>query len=75
MAARFADTFYWIALTDLNDSAHQRALAIASDGANSALVTTDDVLVAKREAATGITLRQKGKKVRGSPRHDSVNCK
>jgi len=27
MTALFADTFYWIALADFNDSAHQRALA------------------------------------------------
>jgi predicted nucleic acid-binding protein len=45
MTARFADTFYWIALTDLNDSAHERALALASDGGDSLLVTTDEVLV------------------------------
>ena len=38
MTARFADTFYWIALTDFNDSAHRRA-------GSSPLVTTDEVLV------------------------------
>jgi hypothetical protein len=26
MTALFADTFYWIALADFNDSAHQRAM-------------------------------------------------
>jgi predicted nucleic acid-binding protein len=45
MTARFADTFYWIALTDFHDSAHRRALALASEPANSLLVTTDEVLV------------------------------
>jgi hypothetical protein len=30
MNALFADTFYWIALTDLTDSAHQLALAHTS---------------------------------------------
>ena len=45
MTARFADTFYWIALTDFHDSAHRRAVALASESANSLLVTTDEVLV------------------------------
>jgi predicted nucleic acid-binding protein len=35
----FADTFYWIALTDSTDSAHQRARQVADD-----IVTTDEVL-------------------------------
>lgn len=35
----FADTFYWIALTDSTDAAHERARQIADD-----LVTTDEVL-------------------------------
>jgi len=44
MTALFVDTFYWIALVDLNDSAHQRALALASERADSPIVTTDEVL-------------------------------
>lgn len=35
----FADTFYWIALTDSGDNAHARAMRIADD-----IVTTDEVL-------------------------------
>ncbi len=35
----FADTFYWIALTDSTDAAHKRARQVADD-----LVTTDEVL-------------------------------
>ena len=31
MTALFADTFYWIALADLTDSAHQRALALTAE--------------------------------------------
>jgi len=31
MIALFADTFYWIALVDFNDSAHGRALALTSE--------------------------------------------
>ncbi|HUE01862.1 MAG TPA: hypothetical protein VMR62_19990 [Bryobacteraceae bacterium] len=45
MTALFADTFYWIALADLTDSAHRRALAFTSERADSLLVTTDEVLV------------------------------
>ena len=35
----FADTFYWIALADSTDAAHQRARQIADD-----IVRTDEVL-------------------------------
>lgn len=35
----FADTFYWIALTDSSDSAHSLAAQIADE-----IVTTDEVL-------------------------------
>jgi predicted nucleic acid-binding protein len=44
MIALFADTFYWIALADFSDSAHQRALAITTQRAASSIVTTDEVL-------------------------------
>jgi len=44
MTALFADTFYWIALADFNDSAHRRALALTSERASSMLITTDEVL-------------------------------
>ncbi len=44
MSALFADTFYWIALADSTDSAHQQALALAIDRATSEIVTTDEVL-------------------------------
>jgi uncharacterized protein len=44
MTAVFADTFYWIALVDSNVNAHQRALALSSERADSPLVTTDEVL-------------------------------
>ena len=35
----FADTFYWIALTDSTDAAHKRARQVTDE-----LVTTDEVL-------------------------------
>jgi uncharacterized protein len=44
MTALFADTFYWIALADAADSAHQRALTLTSERATSQIVTTDEVL-------------------------------
>jgi predicted nucleic acid-binding protein len=44
MTALFADTFYWIALADFNDSAHQRALTITRERAAASIVTTDEVL-------------------------------
>jgi hypothetical protein len=44
MTALFADTFYWIALADFADSAHQRALAITSEQINPPIITTDEVL-------------------------------
>jgi hypothetical protein len=45
MAALFADTFYWVALADFADSAHQQPLAITAERAASRIVTTDEVLV------------------------------
>jgi uncharacterized protein len=44
MTALFADTFYWIALADPNDSAHKKALALTVELAGSRIVTTDEVL-------------------------------
>ena len=44
MTALFADTFYWIALADFTDSAHQRTLTLTTEHAASQIVTTDEVL-------------------------------
>ncbi len=44
MSALFADTFYWIALADFTDSAHQRAMALSVEWKDSLIVTTDEVL-------------------------------
>src|SRR5271166_4158786 len=44
MSVVFADTFYWIALADFADSAHQRALTLTAELATSRIVTTDEVL-------------------------------
>jgi predicted nucleic acid-binding protein len=39
-----ADTFYWIALADLTDSAHRRAMALTVEWEDSLILTTDEVL-------------------------------
>jgi uncharacterized protein len=44
VTALFADTFYWIALADPTDDAHQRALTFTAEQAASPIVTTDEVL-------------------------------
>jgi len=44
MTALFADTFYWIALADSANGAHQRALALTAERATSRIFTTDEVL-------------------------------
>ena len=41
MNAVFADTFYWIALADSNDSAHARAVALTAERERAAIITTD----------------------------------
>lgn len=40
----FADSFYWIALANPADAAHQMALEFSDSSADWALVTTDEVL-------------------------------
>ena len=44
MTALFADTFYWIALSDTTDSAHRRVLEVTSKVRDVPIVTTDEVL-------------------------------
>ena len=44
MTALFADTFYWIALADLTDIAHRRALDVTFERVDTPIVTTDEVL-------------------------------
>jgi uncharacterized protein len=45
MIAIFADTFYWVALTDPNDSLYKKAAALDQRLAGALLVTTDEVLI------------------------------
>ncbi len=44
MKALFADTFYWIAVADSADHAHQRALVLTAERATSRIFTTGEVL-------------------------------
>lgn len=44
MKAFFADTFYWIALTNTDDSAHQQALSLSRSLQPSKIITTENVL-------------------------------
>ena len=40
----FADTFYWIALTNVRDAAHGRMMALSRSFAYRRIVTTEEVL-------------------------------
>ncbi len=44
MNAVFADTFFWIALSNVQDQAHERAKSLARSTAPSTLLTTEEVL-------------------------------
>ena len=44
MKAIFADTFYWAALTSIDDTAHERAMELSRSLAPDRIVTTDEVL-------------------------------
>ena len=68
MSALFADTFYWIALADLTDSAHQRAMTLTAERTDSLIVTTDEVLAEYLtffSAALGTVRREVAESVQG----------
>lgn len=44
MTAIFADTFYWVAFTNSQDSAHEKAKAFTLSAAPGAICTTEEVL-------------------------------
>jgi predicted nucleic acid-binding protein len=79
MTTLFADTFYWIALADTNDSAHRLALTLTTDRGTSQIVTTDEVLTEylnffssgpeqfRRKAAHGVERLLRGAVVRVVP--------
>ena len=45
MGPVFADTFYWVALTNVKDAAHERAKTFSRSSSLSSIVTTEVVLV------------------------------
>jgi len=44
MSSVFADTFYWIALTNFQDLAHEKAESLTLSATSGALCTTEEVL-------------------------------
>lgn len=61
MNAVFADTFYWIAITNFQDLAHERARAFTLAATPAALCTTEEVLTEYLNyfAAWGSNFRRK----------------
>ena len=61
MSAVFADTFYWIALTNLQEIAHEKAKSFALSKEPGALCTTEEVLTEYLNyfAAWGSNFRRK----------------
>src|ERR1017187_2741189 len=61
MSAVFADTFYWIAVTNLQDLAHEKAKAFAFSMTPVAICTTEEVLTEYLNyfAAWGSNFRRK----------------
>lgn len=61
MNAVFADTFFWIALTNVQDQAHERAKSFARSATPSTIFTTEEVLTKYLNyfAGWGMNLREK----------------
>jgi predicted nucleic acid-binding protein len=57
----FADTFFWIALTNVQDQAHERAKSFARSAPPSTILTTEEVLIEYLNyfAGWGVKLREK----------------
>jgi predicted nucleic acid-binding protein len=45
MNALFADTFFWIAITNVQDLAHESAMALALSSPPTTILTTEEVLI------------------------------
>ena len=45
MTALFADTFYWVALTNVRDSAHAQAKSFSRSLSPDSIVTTEPILI------------------------------
>ena len=61
MNAIFADTFFWIAFTNVQDQAHERAKSFARSAPTSTICTTEEVLTEYLNyfAGWGLKLRDK----------------
>lgn len=61
MMAVFADTFFWIALTSVQDQAHERAKSFARSSTPGTIITTHEVLTEYLNyfAGWGLKLREK----------------
>jgi len=61
MNAIFADTFFWIALTDFQDQSHEKAKSFARSTAQTTMFTTEEVLTEYLNyfAGWGARLREK----------------
>jgi predicted nucleic acid-binding protein len=61
MNAIFADTFFWIALTNVQDQAHERAKSFARSTSHGTIFTTEEVLTEYLNyfAGWGMRLREK----------------
>jgi len=61
MTPVFADTFYWIALTNFRDVDHKRAKALTFSARPTSIVTTEEVLMEYLNyfAGWGVSLRRK----------------
>lgn len=79
MNAVFADTFYWIALTNVQDVAHESAKSFSFAAKPRTLLTTEDVLIEylnyfagrglyfRRKASTNVRSMFNGRSVRVLP--------
>jgi len=45
MKAVFADTFYWIAFTNVRDAAHEKAKALTRSWQQTTVVTSEEALI------------------------------
>jgi uncharacterized protein len=61
MNAIFADTFFWIAFTNVQDQAHERAKAFARSATPSTIFTTEEVLTEYLNYFAGWGLKLRGK--------------
>jgi hypothetical protein len=69
MTAVFADTFYWVALTDPDDALYEQASRAESQLVDMPIVTTDEVL------AEFLTFFSNSPRLRGSALQIAFRCR